>query len=44
MLGRAEQRRYRIGDVSFDRQNGILYVLERFADGAKPVIHVWQLK
>jgi len=43
MLGWGDQRRYRIGDVAFDRQNGLLYVLELFGDGAKPVAHVWRL-
>lgn len=43
MLGAGEQRRYRIGDITFDRTNSILYVLELFADGAKPVVHVWKM-
>jgi len=42
-LGTGVQRRYRIGSVAFDRNNGILYVLEMFADEAKPVVHVWQV-
>lgn len=42
-LGAGLQRRYRLGDVAFDRENGYLYVLELFADEAKPVIHVWQV-
>ncbi len=42
-VGWGEQRRYRIGDVSFDRLNGLLYVLELYADGAKPVVHVWRV-
>lgn len=42
-LGTGPQRRYRLGDVAFDRLNGYLYVLELFADGAKPVVHVWQI-
>ena len=41
MLGTGDQRRYRIGDVAFDRAHGLLYVLELFADGAQPVVHVW---
>jgi hypothetical protein len=44
MVGEGEQRRYRIGDVSYDRASGLLYVLEQFADGAKPVVHVWRVK
>jgi hypothetical protein len=43
MVGEGEQRRFRIGDVSYDRANGLLYVLEQFADGAKPVVHVWRV-
>ncbi len=43
-VGWGEQRRYRIGDVAFDRANGLLYVLELYADGAKPVVHVWGIK
>lgn len=43
-LGWGDQRRARIGDVAFDRDNGVLYVLELYADGAKPVVHVWRLE
>jgi len=43
-LGSGDQRRYRIGDVTYDRANGLLYVLELFADGAKPVVHVWRVQ
>jgi hypothetical protein len=43
-LGWGDQRRYRIGDVGYDRANGLLYVLELYADGAKPVVHVWKVK
>ena len=42
-LGWGDQRRSRIGDVSYDRQSGLLYVLELYADGAKPVVHVWRI-
>ncbi len=42
-LGWGEQRRYRIGDVAFDSMNGLLYVLELYADGARPIVHVWQI-
>jgi hypothetical protein len=44
MLGQGDQRRYRIGDVAYDRENGMLYVLELFAEGAKPVVHVWEVQ
>lgn len=43
-LGWGDQRRSRIGDISYDRQNGLLYVLELYADGAKPVVHVWRIR
>lgn len=43
-LGWGDQRRARIGDVAYDRQNGLLYVLELFADEAKPVVHVWRVQ
>lgn len=43
-LGWGDQRRYRVGDVAFDREHGLLYVLELYADGAKPVVHVWNIR
>ncbi len=43
-LGTGVQRRYRIGDATYDRENGFLYVLELYADGAKPVVHVWRIQ
>ena len=43
-VGWGEQRRYRIGDVTFDRANGLLYVLELYGDGPKPVVHVWRVR
>lgn len=43
-LGWGDQRRNRIGDVSFDRASGLLYVLELYADGGKPVVHVWRVR
>jgi len=44
MLGWGDQRRYRIGDVAYDRANGLLYILELYADGARPVVHVWRVE
>ena len=44
MLGWGDQRRYRIGDMAYDPAGGLLYVLELFADGAKPVVHVWEVE
>ena len=43
MIGTGVQRRYRIGDVTFDRAHGLLYVLELFADQAQPIVHVWRV-
>jgi hypothetical protein len=43
LLGTGDQRRFRIGAVAYDRENALLYVLELFADGPKPVVHVWSL-
>ena len=43
MVGTGEQRRYRLGDVAYDRANGHLYVLELYANGAAPVVHVWHV-
>ena len=44
MLGAGDQRRFRIGEVAYERQNGVLYVLELYADGAQPVVHSWQVQ
>ncbi|NCC37018.1 MAG: hypothetical protein EOM24_34170 [Chloroflexia bacterium] len=43
-LGWGDQRRNRIGDVAFDRQNGYLYVVELYGDGAVPIVHVWHVQ
>jgi len=37
------QQKYHLGAVSFDRSRGYLYIFEPFADGEKPVIHVWKV-
>jgi hypothetical protein len=42
-IGWGPQRRYRIGDMAYDAANGLIYIIERFADGAKPVVHVWEV-
>lgn len=44
MLGRGVQRRYRLGETAYDRARGHLFILERFADGPKPVVHVWKVR
>jgi len=43
MLGTGDQRRFRLGDVAFDREHGLVYVLELFAEDARPVVHVWRV-
>lgn len=43
-LGTGVQRRYRIGAVAWDRRGGRLFVLEPFAGGAQPVVHVWRIR
>jgi len=43
MLGTDSQRRYRLSAVTFDQKRGHLFVLELFADNAKPVVHVWKV-
>lgn len=43
MLGWGEQRRFRVGDITFDRENGMLYLLELYGDGARPIVHVWKI-
>jgi hypothetical protein len=41
-VGWGDQRRVRLGAAAYDRNNGLLYVLELYADDAKPVVHVWK--
>jgi len=43
-LGAGDQRRFRIGEVAYDRTNGYLYVLELYGDGVRPLVHVWQVQ
>ncbi len=42
--GRGVQRRYRLGEMAYDRLRGHLFLLEKFADGAKPIVHVWKVR
>jgi hypothetical protein len=44
MLGTGDQRRFRIGAVAYDRSSDLIYVLELFADEARPVFHVWRVR
>jgi len=43
-LGQGAQRRYRIGEIAYDRAGNRLYVLELYGDGPRPVVHVWQVR
>lgn len=40
----SDQQKYHLGAVSFDRERGLLYVLEVLADDAKPLVHVWRVE
>ena len=40
-LNFGEYRRDLVGAAAFDRENGLLYVIERLADEYKSVVHVW---
>jgi hypothetical protein len=41
--GRGDQRKNRLGSPAFDRERGLLYVQEVFADDYRPVVHVWKV-
>lgn len=43
-LGRGRQRHTRLGAVAFDREHGVLWVLEPFGNGYAPVVHVWRIR
>jgi len=43
-LNHAEYKRDLVGAGALDHENGILYVMERLADGEQSVIHVWQIQ
>ena len=40
---RQEWQKERLGAAAFDRQHGLLYILELFADGDAPLVHVWKV-
>lgn len=44
LAGIGPQRKHRTGGVAFDRASSLLYMLELFADGAAPVVHVWHIR
>ncbi len=43
MIGAGVQRRFLVSEMAYDRANGRIYVLEPFAEGAQPVVHVWEI-
>jgi hypothetical protein len=43
-VGWSDQRRNRIGPTAYDRDSNLLYVLEQYGEGAKPVVHVWRVE
>jgi len=40
----SEQQLHHVGAASFDRERGLLYILEPLADGDKPLVHVWKVE
>ena len=38
------RQKSRVGSMCYDRDKGVLYVFERFADGDKPLVHVWKIR
>lgn len=40
----SERQKSHVGDVAFDRQRGLLYVLEPLADGDRSLVHVWRVE
>ena len=40
ILGTGDQRICWVGETAYDHDQGFLYVMERFADAAKPVVDV----
>lgn len=43
-LNPQREKRYLLGAASFDRARGVLYIVERRADGDKSLIHVWKIR
>ncbi|MGB3713522.1 MAG: hypothetical protein WA996_03740 [Candidatus Promineifilaceae bacterium] len=37
------QQKHHLGAAAFDRERGLLYVIEPLVDDEKPLIHVWEL-
>lgn len=41
---KGNQRKNRFGSPAYDREHNLLFILELFADGYKPVVHIWKIK
>lgn len=41
---KGNQRKNRLGDVTYDKERNVLFLLELFADEYKPVVHVFKIK
>ncbi|MFZ5798837.1 MAG: hypothetical protein C4563_05090 [Desulfobulbus sp.] len=37
------RQKYHVSAVAYDRSRGLLFIFEPFADGDKPIVHVWSL-
>lgn len=44
IVGTGSQRILRVSETTYDREHNLLYVLEPFADEARPVVHVWRVR
>jgi len=40
---RSKQQWYHTAAIAFDRENGLLYILEPLVDDDKPIVHVWKV-
>jgi hypothetical protein len=38
------QQKSHVKGVTFDRIHGLLFVVEPFVDGDKPIVHVWKVR
>jgi len=43
VLDHGNYKRDLVGAIAFDRENGLLYLVERMADEYRSVIHVWEI-
>jgi hypothetical protein len=41
---RSQQQKAHVGDAAFDRERGLLYIMEPLADEDKSLIHVWRIR